>query len=151
MKLTLDLIPKTCWFSNVRSHVSKKQWDLIKSKVGSEAYYLCQICGQVGPKHPVEIHEIWHFNDKNLIQKLTGMIALCPLCHATKHFGLAQIQGKLDLVFNHFMKINNFSQKKAQKEIEKSFKIWEERSKKQWILDLSILKDYGVNIKHAEK
>ena len=28
MKLTIELVPQTAWYSNVRSNVSKAEWDV---------------------------------------------------------------------------------------------------------------------------
>jgi hypothetical protein len=144
--LTIDLVPASCWFSNVRSEVTKTQWDIIRNQTYSAAYHICQICGGVGKKHPVECHEIWKYDDKTLIQKLEGMIALCPDCHMVKHFGLAQIQNKSDKALKHFMKINKMSKIKAEQYIINAFDIWAKRSIKKWNLDISVLKNYGVNI-----
>lgn len=151
MKLTIELVPQTCWFSNVRAVVSKKQWDTIKAKVAAEAYHCCRICGGIGPKHPVECHEIWHYDDKKLIQRLEGMIALCPNCHMVKHMGLAQIQNKGEEAVRHLMKINKLTRDKAEKYIEEVFEIWGRRSTKKWTLNINHLKEYGINtnnIKH---
>jgi hypothetical protein len=146
MKLTIDLIPSTCWFSNVRSEVTQAQWDIIRQKVYSEAYHVCQICGGVGKKHPVECHEIWEYDDKNLIQILSGMIALCPDCHMVKHIGLAKIQNKGDYALRHLMKINSLSKRDAEKYVGDVFIQWAQRSTKQWKLNISVLKNYGVDI-----
>ena len=61
-KLTIELVPKTSWFTNLRSLVSKEQWDKIRNKVYWKAGYKCEICGSKGPKWPVECHEIWHYD-----------------------------------------------------------------------------------------
>jgi 5-methylcytosine-specific restriction endonuclease McrA len=66
----------------------------LRKRTYRQANYRCQVCGGRGSKHPVECHEIWHYDDENKIQKLMGLIALCPSCHQVKHIGLAQIQGK---------------------------------------------------------
>lgn len=145
-KLTLDLVPSTCWFSNVRSCVSKKRWDKIKSRVCSQAWDTCQICGGVGPRHPVECHEVWSYDDTKQIQKLVGMVALCPACHQVKHFGLAQIKGKGEVALQHLMQVNQWTQKRAEKHIKESFERWAERSKKKWKLDISHLSDYGIDV-----
>lgn len=146
-RLTIELVPSTSWFNNVRTAVSKSQWDYLKSKVFSKAYYTCEICGGVGPKHPVECHEIWSFDSKKLIQKLEGMIALCPDCHMVKHIGLAEVQGKKILALLHLRKVNNMTRKKAEAYIADAFKVWAERSKKNWTLDISHLEEYGIKIK----
>lgn len=144
--LSIELVPQTCWFSNVRSNVSAAQWDLIRKQVASKAYSICEICGGVGPKHPVESHEIWSYDDELLIQKLEGMIALCPACHGVKHFGFSRVRGNEEVALLHFMKINKLSRNKAEKLVDKSFKIWEQRSKKKWGLDISYLKTYGIDV-----
>lgn len=146
MLLTLDLVPSTSFYNNVRAIVSKKQWDTIRSKVFTQAYNVCEICGGIGHKHPVECHEIWNYDDKKLIQKLVGMISLCPKCHTVKHFGLAEIQGKRNLALNHLMKINNLNKVQAEKYISEQFVIWAKRSKYKWTLDISLLNDYGIDI-----
>ena len=75
------------------------------------------------------------------------MIALCPNCHGVKHFGFSQLQGKGEQALQHFMKVNKLSRTVAEKEITKSFKIWQERSKNQWRLDISHLETYGIDVK----
>jgi 5-methylcytosine-specific restriction endonuclease McrA len=151
MKLEIDLIPASCWFNNVRSFVSKKQWDIIRSQVASQAYNMCEICGGVGPTHPVECHEIFSYDDENLIQKLEKMIALCPDCHSAKHFGLTKIRGREDEILKHLMKINKITKSAANHYIKSVFKQWSERSQKTWKLDLSHLTEYGINVEEIEK
>lgn len=145
MKLDIELIPATCWFSNVRSAVSKKRWDRIKIQVSDKAWSTCEICGGVGPKHPVECHEIWSYDDHNQIQKLVGMVALCPDCHQVKHLGFAQTQGKGDQALQHLMKVNNLTQPQAEKYVKRAFERWARRSQKKWALDISHLSEYGID------
>ena len=146
MKLTIELVPASSWFNNVRAVLTRKQWDVLRKEVYSQAWDTCQICGGIGPKHPVECHEIWQYDEKKLVQKLTGMIALCPDCHMVKHIGLAQVQNKGDKALKHLMKVNKLSKKDAEKYIEESFRIWADRSSKKWKLDISILESYGIDV-----
>jgi hypothetical protein len=132
--------------NNVRAVLTAAQWNAVRTRVCDAAYNVCQICGGVGPKHPVECHEIWDYNDKTLVQKLTGMLSLCPVCHRVKHIGFAQVQGKGEQACRHLMKINKLTKKKAEEYIAQSFEIWAERSKKQWTLDISILSDYSIDV-----
>lgn len=147
MILTIELVPKSSWINNVRAIVTKDQWDIIRNKVYDKAWYVCEICGDVGPKHPVECHEIWHYDDDKLIQKLDGMIALCPNCHMVKHMGLAQLQGRGEKSLKHFMKINSLNKKLAEKYIVESFDLWKKRSEKKWTLNLSHLEEYNIKLK----
>jgi len=147
MKLTLDLVPSSSWFNNVRAVVTVQQWDTLRHKVYSKAASVCEICGGVGRNHPVECHEIWHYDDVKLIQRLTGMIALCPNCHMVKHFGLAQIQNREAQALRHLMRVNNITRTEAEAHINDAFQIWQNRSSKSWTLDILHLEEYGIDIK----
>jgi hypothetical protein len=131
----------------VRAVLTPKQWANITRQVCSRAWNICEICGGVGPKHPVECHEIWEYNNEKLIQKLIGLIALCPNCHMVKHFGLAQVMDRRDVALKHLMKINKITKKTAEKHISDSFMEWAERSSKFWKLDISHLEVYGIDIR----
>ena len=151
IKLSIELVPSSSWFNNVRSAVTKKRWDYIRARVCSLAYDTCEICGDIGPKHPVECHEIWSFNNKESIRKLEGMIALCPNCHMVKHFGLAEVQGKRGWALYHFMKVNGLTRNKAEAYIKQAFEVWEKRSTKEWTVDISHLSTYGIDITKLRK
>ncbi len=141
MRLTLDLIPFSSFYSNVRTTISKNQWDLIRNQVYSKALYLCEICGD---NSALDAHEVWEY--KNSIQKLIKLQALCRACHGVKHFGLSEIRGKRQQALLHLIKINNISESEAEDYIRKEFLIWKERSKKKWKLDLSYLEEFGIKI-----
>ena len=126
--------------------MSRAQWDIIRKKVYSEAYDICQICGGVGKRHPVECHEIWSYDSSKKLQKLEGMIALCPDCHMVKHIGLAEMQGRGERALQHFMKVNKLKRKEALTEVEKAFMLWSVMSASQWTVDISHLKTYGIDI-----
>lgn|SRR5574337_320918 len=146
MKLTIELVPQTSWMNNVRAVLTTKRWDILRGIVADQAWNVCEICGGVGPKHPVECHEIWEYDEKNRTQKLAGMIALCPDCHMVKHFGFARVQGKEKQALKHFMKINGLKKAEAEAEIAKAFDVWRKRSLIEWELDLSGLEKYGMDI-----
>ena len=59
MKLTIELVPQTAWYSNVRSNVTKSEWDVLRKACYKAAGYKCEVCSGKGPKHPVECHEMW--------------------------------------------------------------------------------------------
>lgn len=144
--LTIELVPKTSWYSNVRSNVSSKEWDRIRKKCYSIANNKCEICGDIGKNqgvnHNVECHEIWEYDDNNHIQTLKGLIALCPFCHKTKHVGLARIKGEEHIVIKQLMKCNKMTKHEAESYINDSFNIWAKRSLYKWELDISLLNNY---------
>ena len=61
MKLTVDLIPESAFFKNLRSELPAKQWDALRKKCYEKAGNKCEICGGRGTKHAVEAHEIWQY------------------------------------------------------------------------------------------
>jgi len=143
-KLSVELVPKTAWYSNVRSNVSKSEWDKIRKKVYAEAGHVCEICGGVGKRHPVECHEVWEYDDKKHIQKLASMIALCPACHSAKHLGRAKAVGIYHLALQQLMKVNGWTHKEATDYAKKAFEEWRERSNHPWKLDLRGLNRYTM-------
>jgi len=36
-RLTVELVPSTCWYTNVRNHVPKAVWDRLRRQVAAEA------------------------------------------------------------------------------------------------------------------
>jgi 5-methylcytosine-specific restriction endonuclease McrA len=158
LKLSIELIPASSWFDNVRSIKTPEQWKKIKTEVYKKAGYRCQICQGKGEKWPVECHEIWSYEDKlgskiddgpgerldgdeKSKQTLKGLIALCPNCHMVKHFGLAQIQGKGEQAAAHFCRINKLPRDFLDLYLEISFEQWSKRSRQNWEVDISYLEN----------
>jgi len=147
-KLTIELVPQTCWYSNVRSNVSKEQWDVIRRKCYAKAGHKCEVCGDTGKNqgvaHTVECHEIWQYLWATKTQKLVGMIALCPRCHKVKHPGLAQINGESQIVLDQLRKVNGMDREEAMEYIDGAFDEWRKRSEHKWTLDISFLDTYAT-------
>lgn len=142
-KLGVELVPATCWYSNVRSALPTKEWDRVRKISYTHADFKCEICGDSGLnqgyKHPLECHEIWEYNDKTHIQKLMGLVSLCPYCHICKHIGRANAMGNQALAFKHMEKVNKWTHKQVVNHVAAEFERFKERSKHQWKLDLTIL------------
>lgn len=43
--LIVELVPSSCWFSNVRDHVPKATWDELRKSTYKQANYRCSLCG----------------------------------------------------------------------------------------------------------
>jgi hypothetical protein len=108
-RLTVELVPKTSWYNNVRALVDELGWDRIRRQVYRQAEYRCEICGGRGPEHPVECHEVWRYDDRTRTQMLVRMIALCPACHQVKHIGLANVKGKGAQARGHLARVNGWT------------------------------------------
>jgi len=142
--LTIELIPGSNWENNVRSEYGN-DWEWIKRISYKKANYRCEICNGVGNKHPVECHEVWDFDIDNKIQKLTGLVSLCPTCHKVKHIGLAFVKGEENIAIQQLKVVNGWTDKDVYKYIEESFLIYEALSRIQWNLDLSFLDEILIN------
>ena len=123
----------------MRSSVSGGRWDYLRRDCYKKADYKCEICAGKGNKWPVECHEVWDYNTKTKIQKLVRLIALCPDCHAVKHFGLSQLRGLESKCIKRLMDINNWKKEQVHKHIEEVFSLWKKRNTIDWELDLSHL------------
>ena len=139
LKLCIELVPTTSFYKNLRTTISSQEWDIIRKGCYAEYNHICGICGSEGR---LECHEIWEYNNDTHVQKLIGFIALCGMCHKVKHIGLSEIlalKGKLNMsdIISHFMTVNICSRYEFEQHKEESFKLWRERSKYNWKLDLS--------------
>lgn len=141
-RLTIELVPAGTWGDNVRSAVTKEQWDRIRRAVYKRAGYKCEICGGKGKEWPVECHEVWHYDGEQHIQKLVGLIALCPMCHKCKHMGFAFASGVGAETLLHLTEVNDWSVGKAFFYYKEMYKMWEQRSKYHWHVDISLLENY---------
>lgn len=143
-RLTVELIPRSTWSLNLRALLRQRDWNLLRRRTYVVAGHRCEICDGVGRQHPVECHERWEFDDGRSIQHLRGLIALCPACHAAKHFGRALAKGIGAEVLAHLAEVNSWSHKKAERYTEHELAIWALRSEKEWDLDLTWLKQLNV-------
>jgi hypothetical protein len=47
-----------------------------------------------GPVVGAGVHERWDYDDATGVQALRRLLALCRGCHASTHYGLAEVQGR---------------------------------------------------------
>ena len=140
MKLTIELIPKTSFYNNVRKILSRREWEVIRKETLSKANNICEICGGVSATKALDCHEVWEYDDLNHIQKLIKFMALCDRCHEVKHIGKAQIDGNFDRAEKWFRNINKLDYHTSHNLIIRTFDMWAIRSKHPWQLDITILK-----------
>jgi len=139
LPLTIELVPKPCWYSNLRDKMARSAWDKLRKQVYAQYSYHCGICQ--ASNVTLHCHEIWQYDDALHIQKLQGFIALCPMCHHCKHIGLAGIladQGKLDFkqVIEHFTRVNQCSIEEYQAQSSQAWEIWKARNNFKWTTNL---------------
>ena len=148
-RLAIELVPKTSWYNNVRVLTDELGWDRIRRQVYRQADYRCEVCGGRGPEHPVECHEVWHYDDRTRVQMLVRMIALCPACHQVKHIGFANVKGNGAQARAYLARVNGWTLAQADAYIAEAFQVWAQRSGGPWTLDLEGLRPYVLGSEYA--
>lgn len=141
--LFVDLIPRSCWFTNVRKCIHFSDWDRLRRYIYERANNKCECCHN---EVPLDAHERWHFDDKDKVQKLVRIIALCKPCHEATHMGLAQIRGRGDAAIEHLMNVTGMNKREANEHIQEAFDLWNKRNFLKWKLDLGIITNSGLKL-----
>jgi Domain of unknown function (DUF5710) len=147
--LFVDLIPQSCWFSNVRTCVRPESWKRVRTMVYGRAENRCETCGRAADKAQgvwMEAHERWEYLDEAGIQRLRRLVCLCSACHSVTHFGLASKRGEGDAAFGHLLAVTGMTEAEGERHIEEAFARWRERSDRDWELDLSMLSGFGLRL-----
>ncbi len=140
-KLNFELVPDGCWGFNLRSILTKKQWDFLRMEAKERAEGKCAICGR--KTNRLEAHERWSYNAEKGVQKLEDIIAVCKDCHSVMHIGRTQLKGDEERAEKHFMKVNGCNYAEYRKALGKA----NEEHKRlnlvsAWTLDLSYFKQF---------
>lgn len=142
MKLTVELIPGGSWGANLRAELGKTNWNKVRRKAYKAAGYVCELCGGVGSRHPVECHEIWEYDDVRHTQTLVGFQALCTACHRVKHLGRTYAVGFGEQSLKHLIRVNESDMDTMGLYVEDVFAQWFARSLHEWEVDLRYVDTY---------
>lgn len=137
-----ELIPYSMHYKNVRAILSPENWQSVAKLSYKKSNYRCDICNIKGR---IECHEIWHFDDKNLIQKLIGLTTLCVDCHRVKHIGLARKMGNYNTTIKHMAKVNKISVSQAERHVAYA-EIEVKKRRGEYSLDLSYLNSFSSSL-----
>lgn len=148
-RLFVDLVPSSCWFTNVRSCLSPRDWDRLRRVITVRTGNRCEICGMQRDNANgvfLEAHERWHYERLGNIQVLRRLICLCTPCHTATHIGLAELRGHGQTARLHLAEVNGWNESEVDRHIRQAWDIWETRSAIDWELDLSILTATGIKV-----
>ena len=141
VKLEIELVPDSCWYSNLRSILSPAQWDILRKRAYARAGGKCMICG--APAKRLEAHERWSYDEANCVQKLTDIVAVCRACHEVIHLGRTTLMGREREACEHFMKVNGCTYAEYRKAVAEANETHRRRNAvKEWSLDLTALKKF---------
>ncbi len=140
-KLEIQLIPDGCWKYNLRTILSKAQWDFLKADAKNRAGGKCMICGAKTTR--LEAHEKWSYDEQNGIQKLEDIVAVCKDCHSVIHINRTWVKGDIERAENHYMKVNDCSYAEYRKALGNANETHKRLNQvSEWKLDISYLKKY---------
>lgn len=141
-KLNFELVPDGCWYSNLRSELPKKLWDIVRKDAYARANGKCMICGR--PAKRLEAHEKWSYDEKTATQKLEDVIAVCHTCHSVIHIGRTQLMGEEDKAIAQFIRVNKCSYADYRKALGEANARYRKLNEiPEWNLDISWLKRFG--------
>ena len=145
--LFVDLVPASCWFTNVRTCVAPTDWDRLRRMVYGRAAHRCEICGR-GPDprngRRLEAHERWDYDEAAGVQRLARLLCACSDCHAVTHFGLTAVRGRQEWALSHLQAVTGLDYDAAVAHVDAAFATWDLRCERTWHLDLSILTAAGI-------
>lgn len=138
-----DMLPTTTWENNLRTALSEHEWDRLRKFAYQAAGHACVACGSRGDPY-IEAHESWSFNEQTGVQRLKGLLALCGLCHKGKHLGFANRIGRLQQVYARLRWLNDWDDAQLAAGLADVERRQAILSAREWTLDLSFLRTYGV-------
>lgn len=132
------MVPQSLWGHNLRALLAKEDWDRIRKETYARAGSRCRVCGGRGPKWPVEADEGWDYDDTRRIQTLKGVIALCPDCHAVRHWGKTLTEGRSEQALDWMVEINGWTRAQAGQCADDAMALWHRRSEHtDWQCDIA--------------
>ena len=136
-RLRFELVPDGCWYVNLRSHLSKSDWERIKRYAKRKADGRCMICGKI--TNQLDAHEQWSYDEKRGIQRLEDIIAVCKDCHSVIHIGRTQLYGDIERAENHYMKVNGVSYSEFRRDLGEANEKHKRLNKvSKWVTDVSL-------------
>lgn len=155
-RLSVELIPETAFWKNVRSNVTRAEWRKCQAYARAKTDGGCIICGQRGREqgrnYDTECHEVFDYDEDEGVQTLVDIIPICPTCHAVKHLGRTRevaSEAEWERVLIHLQRVNDWPDWKTEKYVVLQFQIWRARSMIDWKLDLGLLNLLGIQQKES--
>ena len=133
--------PAGSFLASVRGAVPPSVWEEVRARVVADANRRCEACHASAPLAP---HAVWRYDDARAVQALDRLVALCPPCHRAAHLAEAVARGQGGDAVARLALVNGWSRAEADRRVAEAFDRWRERSRRQWRVDLSALRDYGA-------
>lgn len=149
-RLQIALIPVTA-LANARTVLTPQQWRAVARRTYVQAKHRCEVCGAGGE---MNCHEAWKFLDGEGVQRLEALLCLDRRCHHAVHLGNTRRRSGSDAVASaalaHLAAMNHWSVPEAAAHARRELLICRARSQRSWRLDLSLLREYGIELPGKE-
>jgi hypothetical protein len=171
LPVKMEIVPKSCWFFNLRKLCTNSTWDHLRHITYAKHFYRCPSCdydGMVDEDEPspegkewlkmsgfgLHAHELWSYDDEKNIQTCQGVIAQCPVCHSLRHMFLTQRQieegtyryrgrkAGMAQVISHFCEVNRCMPGDFELILSYEMAKYYERSAKEWVCDIGDYFEY---------
>lgn len=145
--LFVDMVPRSCWFTNVHTCVSPQDWERLRRMITRRTEEKCEACGAVEDRsvgRSLEAHERWAYDELAGVQALRRLICLCSDCHLSSHLGYANVTGRADHAIAHLRAVTGMTDVEVSRHVRDANDLWTRRSARMWTLDLSMITDAGV-------
>ena len=143
----MELIPSTCWLTNLRSALRMEDFQRVRMGVRQRAGKSCEICsGAERPEEEIYLEVHPRFEYVEVKQVLRRLMCVCTSCLRVLDFGTSQWESYRDEALAHLRKVNSWTSKQAIEHIHTSFEQWAIRSRLEWEVDVSILSEAGVEV-----
>jgi hypothetical protein len=145
--LFVDLVPRSCWFTNARAALSGADWERVRRMTLTRADHRCEACEAVEDRPArrwLEVHERWHYHPDTTTQTLRRLILLCTDCHLATHLGYARISGQEPRALAHLLAVRDETPTQLGAHIRDAEATFVQRSAHAWHLNLDILTNAGL-------
>ncbi|QQC67876.1 HNH endonuclease [Paraburkholderia ginsengisoli] len=146
--VTGDLIPETAWGASLANLLVPGSWAAMRAPVIEQNHRVCELCGlQI---NALEVHEVWEYDfpsDDEMarrdeltvfgVQRLRGLMSVCPDCHLCFHPGYANAHGRLSETLDRLAALNNWSREEVELYDRTLIERWERASQIHWMLDFA--------------
>jgi hypothetical protein len=147
--LFVDLVPRSCWFTNARAALVGADWERVRRMTLARASRRCEVCG-AGEDKPaqrwLEVHERWHYDPDTVTQTLRRLILLCTDCHLATHLGYARVSGQEGRALAHLLAVRQETPAQLEAHVRAAEEAWLQRSDLAWHLNLDVLTAAGLAV-----
>lgn len=144
--LRIETLPSSSWASSLQNLLTTEVWTRFERLAAESAGGVCELCGS--GRGQLECHEVWTYHSPARsyepgIQRLDGLLCLCPECHEMFHPGLATARGHRNEIIQRLCLINAWSEREYRRYAEWGNALAKSRSAIEWELDLTPFASLG--------